>query len=347
MAKKDYYEILGVKSDATQDEIKSAYRKLSLKWHPDKHVTDSEKEKKEAEDKFKEISEAYSVLSDENKRREYDMGGMEGNPFGGFGFNPFDIFNHFHSQGNNRNNVKKGSDIKVNVTISLKEAYEGATKNININRNKSCNHCNGTGSADGKNTTCPHCNGSGMISQTTQRGNMIFTQQTMCPHCQGSGKIVSSPCKHCGGTGVEREYVKETIEIPRGVASGMAVEYSGKGNFPEGGGIPGSLIVVFNVTDDKYFDRVDPINLVHTEEIPFNEAMVGCEKEINCIDGSKVKIKIPELTRDGQAFYERGKGMPNVNNPSSYGDYAVVIKYKYPKKLNNKQKEALKNFDKL
>lgn len=339
---KDYYKTLGVSENATQDEISKAYKKLALKYHPDRHVSDTEEEKKAAEEQFKKISEAYSVIGDEEKRKEYDMGGTSGfggfNPFEGFGF--ADFFN-----GMRRNHTEKGENTYATVVITLEEALKGGKKEIDIRKKVKCSACNGHGSADGKDTTCPHCHGTGMVTETIQRGNSIWQNSHPCNHCHGTGKIITNPCKKCNGTGFETVTTKEWIEIPKGVANNMAMRLAGLGSMPASGkGIPGDLEVTFIVANDPYFERPDPINLVHYEEVSIGEALEGCTKEVRTVDGKTIKVKLPECTHDGQAFYYDGYGMPDVNNPSRRGKYAVVIRYKYPTSLTRSQKKALEEF---
>lgn len=348
MDNKGYYKILGVSEDASQDEIKSAYRKLATKWHPDKWVSASESEKKNAEEKFKEIAEAYDVLGDKDKREQYDRGG---NVNFDSGFDPFSVFRQHFSGfgfGNGFSNAAQqqnvGTDVNVTVTITLKEAYSGTTKQVEVTKEHKCEHCNGTGSENGKKTTCPDCGGTGMITKTMQRGNMFFQSSQPCQRCHGTGHINSNPCRHCNGTGTTKKKQTETIDVPAGVDNGMQMRLDGRGNAAVGGGINGDMIVTFKVLPDKYFTRVDQYNVVHYEEVPFHEALLGKEMEFECLDGSKVKIKLPEVTKDNQAFFQKGKGMPDVNNPMIKGDYAIVVKYKYPTKLTKKQKDLLKEF---
>ena len=355
MDNKGYYKILGVSENASQEEIKKSYRKLASQWHPDKFVGKSEKEQKEAEEKFKEIAEAYDVLGDENKRQQYDNGGS----FDFNGFDPFDIFRqHFsggmggpfeaffgaQNTGAHPRVKRQGTDVNITVTLTLKEAYQGATKIVDVTKTIPCLDCNGSGSADGRKTTCPQCHGTGVITETRTSGNMFFQSSHPCPSCNGTGEINKNPCKKCGGSGVKKETVKEKVTIPAGVADGMVMTIPERGNSPVGGGNNGHLNVHFSVKEDPYFTRVDQLNIVHYEEVPFIDALLGIEKEFECLDGTKVKIKLPELTKDGQAFFQKGKGMPDVNNPSKRGDYAVVVKYKYPNKLTKKQKKILEDF---
>lgn len=339
---KDYYEILGVAKDASADDIKKSFKKLALKYHPDRFANATEKEQKEAEEKFKEISEAYDTLSDPQKRQDYDNGGS-------MDFDLNDIFSHFGNPffgGGRRQKVNKGTNAKAYVFLTLKEAYDGGLKEVNVTREKACKKCNGTGSADGRNTTCPHCNGSGMLSETKQMGPHAFsTIQRPCHHCNATGRIITKPCPECHGKGTQTETVVEEYNIPRGVINGMVINAPGEGNAPmNGDGINGDLLIEVVIKEDSYFKRHDGINLIHYEEVPFNECLLGFEREFNTIDGGKVKVKVPELTPHGQSFVFKGKGMPHPNHPNVFGDYAVVINYKLPKSLTKEQKKKLKDF---
>lgn len=355
MERKDYYDILGVNKDASENEIKSAYRKLSMKWHPDRWANGTDEEKKTAEDKFKDIAEAYEVLSDPNKRAQYD------NPNSGFefqgGIDPMDIFmrmrqnmggmfgdddEFFHGFRFGGRRVKKGSDVHANITMTLEEAYHGGRKEVDVDKIEDCPHCHGTGSENGKSTTCPHCQGTGVITEIQRNGHTMNMFQHPCGFCHGTGKIITDPCHECNGAGKVNRSIKEVVDIPGGLSDGMTIMVPGMGNSVEGGE-NGDMMVDVHVVPDPYFERPDPINLIHREEIPFNEAMLGFKKEFRCIDGSKVKVNAPELTPHGKAFIFNGKGMPDPNTGRK-GDYAVVVNYQLPKKLTDKQREMLKNF---
>lgn len=342
--KKDYYAILGVDKNVSDDELKRVYRKLAVKYHPDKWANKSEEERKTAEDKFKEISEAYDVLSNPDKRRQYDNGGFNWEDLAnGFGFDPFGGFGDFF--GNRRNTIKKGKNARAHIKINIKEAYNGGKYKVSYDREVPCTDCNGTGSSDGKSPVCPYCNGTGMINETKQMGPNAFSMiNRPCGHCHGTGKIINNPCTKCKGSGVKLEHVEENLDLPRGLSNGMNLNVQGMGCVPPDGGIPGDLIVTIEVIDDKYFVRPDEINLIHYEEVPFNECLLGFEKEFDAIDGTKVKVKAPELTQHGKSFIFKGKGMPHPNNPRVFGDYAVVINYKLPKTLTKEQKKKLKEF---
>ena len=351
---KDYYEILGVSKDASDDDIKKAYRKLAMKYHPDRWANGTEDEKKEAEQKFKEIAEANEVLSDPQKRQMYDSGGFE---FDADGFDPFEMFRNmggfggFSSMfdgmfsGGGRQRIKRGSNVQTHVSMTLEEAYFGGEKKVTVTRQKSCVHCNGTGSADGKISTCPHCNGSGVLAKHIQLGpNAYQTIQTTCPHCNGSGKNITMPCSHCKGSGLETVTTTETFDFPRGLSDGMVLNFPNMGNEPNGGGQNGDLHIIVHIYAHSYYTRPDEINLIHYDDVPFNECLLGFKKEYMAIDGTKVVVDAPELTPHGKAFIFKGKGMPHPNNPNIVGDYAVVINHKLPNKLTNEQKKKLKNF---
>ena len=347
--KKDYYEILGVSKDASDDDIKKSYRKLAMKYHPDRWANGTEEEKKEAEQKFKEIAEANEVLSDPQKRQQYDNGGFE---FDASDFDPFEMFRNmaggfggFGSMFGGGQRINRGTNVQAHLSMTLEEAYFGGSKNISVTRQKSCIHCNGTGSADGKTSTCPHCYGSGRISKHIQLGpNAFQTIQSVCQHCGGSGKNITTPCSHCKGSGLESVTTTETVELPRGLSDGMVLNMPGMGNEPSGGGQNGDLHVIVHIYPHSYYTRPDEINLIHYDEVPFNECLLGFKKEYMAIDGTKVVVDAPELTPHGKAFFFKGKGMPHPNNPNIVGDYAVVINHKLPNKLTDEQKKKLKDF---
>jgi molecular chaperone DnaJ len=364
---KNYYDILGITEDEKklpQEEfsniLKQRYRKLAQKYHPDMHVNDSDAQKKEAEERFKEINEANAILSDPEKRKQYDNGGADFSEFlkkfhhWGFGGSPFgDFFRDsdfgFDSDGGSRGMaVVKGDDVNVRVNITLDKAYQGGDVKVTYIKSVVCDHCHGTGSNDGKTHECPHCHGSGMQRVETRRGNMLMQQMYPCRYCGGTGRVISSPCSKCGGTGLKKITVTETVQIPAGINSGMAFKVQGLGcEAPNVGGksINGDLIVIVSVDNDNYFTRVDNINVVHYDEIPFNKAMLGFKKTYKTIDGGEVEVNAPECTKDGKAFYFKGRGMPNINGGrGERGDYAVVIKYKYPSALTNKQKKVLEEW---
>ena len=367
MADKDYYSILGLSDEDKSlhgkefsDKLSKQFRTLSLKWHPDKWVNGTEEEKKTAEEKFKEISEAYSVLSDEEKRQQYDNMNSGFNPFAG-GFNPFaqggPFSSHFKngpgfdpfSQGPQGPPPINGSNILVDVTITLEEAYNGTLKNVKYQREKECDHCNGTGSEDGRTHECPHCHGTGSIAHVQRpNANMQFISYSTCPYCGGTGREPSQKCHVCSGLGYTTVSEEKEVPVPRGVDNGTTMGYSGLGNPGKNGGQTGALEVRFTIKPDPYYKRKNE-NLIHYEEVPFTEALLGCTKEIKCIDGTTVQLKIPELTKDGTETVYPGKGMPTLDmyGRNGYtGSMSVFVKYRLPNRLTKKQKELLKQFDK-
>ena len=365
MEQKDYYKILGIteeekklKGDEFSKLVSKKFKALALKFHPDRHVNDTEAQKKEAEAKFKEINEANAVLSDPQKREQYDNGGGPdlsdffkhwgeggGSPFSsmfqdfGFGFG--------HRGGGFGMGAVKGSDVNIAVHVTLEEAFRGTKKQVQYTKQVMCSHCRGTGSADGQMHTCSNCGGTGQVANTSRRGNMMMQQITVCPKCHGTGKEASEKCKFCGGTGLEKKNITEYIEVPAGVESNMSIRIDGLGNdAPQASAeqnISGDLIVTFIVDDNGYFVKAGNNNLVHYDQVPFKDAMLGFKKTYKTIDGGEVTVTVPECTPDGKAFFFYGKGMPDIYG-RGYGDYAVVIKYIYPRSLTKKQKEALKEF---
>lgn len=332
---KNFYEILGVDENATADEIKKKYRKLSIQYHPDRNP-----DNKEAEEKFKEIAEAYEILSDENKRKQYDIERKGGgfNPFEGFGGHGFADFSNFFGNGfGRRQQVEKGNDIYVNVNISLQDIYNQKNINVDYNKHMPCHFCNGTGAEGGKVNICPHCNGSGMVSKTQVHGNTIYTTQSPCQHCQGKGKTIDKKCSHCNGSGHEVIKDKVNFNIPSGAFDGASMLMEGYGDLPKStNGIPGNLVVTFHIIPDDYF-KVENGILTHDEYIPFNECMLGCKRTIKAINGKEYVLNIPELTRDEKRFAFRDNGL--WGKP-----YVVNVKYQMPDKLTDKQKELLNKF---
>ena len=367
MEQKDYYKILGITEEEKKlsgeefnKVLSKKYRSLAMQYHPDRHINDTDAQKKEAEERFKEINEANAILSDPEKRKQYDNGGADFSDFlknfrsWGFGGSPFGNFFRdtdfdFDSDGSSRGMATvKGDDANVRVHISLDKAYQGGDVTITYTRSVACDHCHGTGSSDGKTHECPHCHGTGTLRIEKRQGNMFMQQVAPCHYCGGTGKLVSTPCSECGGTGLKKVKVTETVQIPAGINTGMAFKVSGLGHeAPNIGGrsINGDLIVIVIVDDDNYFTRVDDVNLVHYDEVPFNEAMLGFKRKYRTIDGGEVEVNAPECTRDGKAFYFKGRGMINIKGRGNErGDYAVVIKYKYPTSLTDKQRAALKEW---
>lgn len=335
--KKDYYKILGVEKNATTDEIKSSYRNLAKKFHPDRLIGKSEAERKEGEEKFKDITEAYEVLSDENKRREYD------NPTPEFdGFDPFSVFKRRKEQ-----TVNIGQDILLNVKLTIYEAYNGVNKNVTFRRKVNCTHCHNTGFEDGQTHVCPHCNGTGHVVQQNRNGNMFFQQITTCPYCNGTGRDLHSSakkCSYCHGTGLEEVEVSQYVEIPPGVFTGVNMGVGNYAHEPLGGGMMGNLILKIEVQGDDYFQQ-DEFDIIHVEKVKFNEALLGCDKEIKLINGKTTTLHIKEKTKDGETIVYSGMGMPKIaeiDRNGKYGDYIVKIEHVYPEKFTEEQKKLLK-----
>ncbi len=357
MAKRDYYEVLGVSKTADAKEIKSAYRKMALKYHPDRNPGD-----KEAEEKFKEAAEAYSVLSDEDKRRKYDQfgpdgvngaGGFGGGGFGGFGggMNMEDIFSAFgdifgggfssgFSSRGGGHAQSKGSNLRLKVKMTLEEAAKGATKRFNIKKQVNCPECHGSGSADSQTETCPHCGGSGVVVKTV---NSLFGRvqtQSPCPHCGGEGKTIKNKCPHCGGEGIVSGTETVEVNIPAGVDSGMVVNIPGKGNAGRRNGAPGDIQVYIEIEPHKDFLREEN-NLIYNLLLDFPTAALGGTVEIPTLDG-KVKIKIEPGTQPGKVMRLRGKGMPAVSGYGyGFGDIIVHISIYVPENPSKEERELI------
>lgn len=338
MEVKDYYSILGVDKNASEDDIKKAYKKLCLKYHPDRMVNATEEEKKEAEEKFKDINEANEVLSDPQKRQEYDLSQTMGGDDDGF-FNFADIFGMHQAHP-----IEKGSDVRAFVNITLEESFNGVEKTISVTKKRVCSHCNGTGSEDGKTHPCKHCNGAGVIVNRSRVGNTFFEQRVPCPYCHGTGKDVVTPCKHCHGSGLE-DYVEEvSISIPDGVPNGAVLTGQGLGNEPRGNGINGDLHLTVNVLpNDSYYREED--NLVYKLKLTLEEALCGCKKKIKDFNNKVVNVTIPELTKCGARFSTEGGGFPN--RFGSRGKFVITVDYDLPKKLTKKHKELISEFCKI
>ena len=342
---KNYYDILGVKKDASEEDIKKAYRSLAVKWHPDRWANGTDEEKKTAEEKIKDINEAYSVLSDKEKRQNYDMfGASDGNHGmgGGFGFDDFDPFSAF--SGRRRQRVNKGPDAEAEVTITLSEAFNGVSKTIEVIKKAKCSKCNGTGSEDGTDTVCPHCKGTGMITHTNRQGNMFSQISRPCPYCQGTGRIIKNPCSKCGGTGLEDIKQKVKIDIPAGAFEGATMVLAGGGSAPiDGDGIKGNLNIVIHVMPEPSYKR-EGNDIVFELELNLLEAWCGCKKEVRNIDGKKYSITIDKLTKNGTIYRFSKKGFPDVQYDGNVGDFIVRVKYKMPEKISQEQKKLLEKF---
>lgn len=361
MEKRDYYEVLGVSKEATEQEIKKAYRKMAMKYHPDKNQGN-----KESEEKFKEVNEAYEVLSDPQKRRTYDQfghagfsgggfgqGGFSGGGFGGFEdiFDAFgDIFGGgfsggFGGRSSRRTGPRKGADVRIRMDLKFEEAAFGVEKEISIQREEECETCHGSGAKPGTTAkTCPTCNGTGEIKQQTRTpfGNMVNI--AACPNCQGEGKIIEEKCDTCHGAGRVKKPKKISIKIPAGVEEGTTIKMAGEGQLGSKGGPRGDLLILISVRDHALFHR-DGYNVYMEMPITFVQAALGDEVEVPTLDG-KVKYKIPEGAQTGTVFRLRGKGIPYLRS-SQRGDQMVKIVVEVPKKLSDKQKEILREFAKV
>ena len=360
--KRDYYEVLGVSRNATDEEIKKAYRKKAIQYHPDKNPGN-----KEAEEKFKEAAEAYDVLSNKDKRAKYDQfghagldgqagpdfsggfgnlndilrdlfGGGFGGGFGGFGgFSGFGSDDSQRQQGGQR--VYKGRDIRVRVQLTLEEIAKGAEKDIQIERNVPCPDCNGKGARNSSDIkTCPSCKGTGQIKRVV---NSFFGQTvtySTCQQCNGEGKIVTNPCHTCSGTGLVRKKETVRVRIPAGVEDGMQLTMRGQGHCAKNNGINGDLLIVINEIEHPEIKR-DGNNLVYTKIISVPEAVMGATVEIPCLDG-KYSVKVEPGTQSGSVIRLKGKGLPTVNGYGT-GDMYVKLVVWIPKKLSREDKELM------
>ena len=358
--KRDYYEVLGVEKSASDDEIKKAYRKQAKKYHPDMNPGD-----KEAEAKFKEVNEAYEVLSDKEKRSRYDQFGHAGvDPnfgAGGGGFGGFDmgdlndIFGSFFGGGfgggyggfggqPRPNAPQKGESLRVNLTITFEEAAFGCEKSIDLNRTEQCDTCHGSGCQPGTTAdTCPECHGSGQVQIRRQTPLGVMATSTTCSKCGGTGKIIHSPCTACHGNGSIRKKSRVTVTIPAGIDDGQAINMRGKGNAGKNGGPAGDLIVGIRVKSHPHFMR-EGTTVLYEQPVSFYQAAMGAELEIPTIDG-KVKYNLPAGTQTGTTFRLRGKGIPELHGRGR-GDQYVTVTVKVPTSLNSDQKEALNAFGK-
>jgi len=357
--KRDYYEVLGVQKSASAEEIKKAYRKAAMKYHPDRNPGD-----KEAEAKFKEAGEAYEVLSDDSKRQRYDQFGFAGvdpsyggggnGPYGagfsGFGdFGDFgDIFGEFFGGGRSsrqsaQNAPRRGENIMSHLELTFEEAAFGCEKEVATQRIENCAVCSGSGSSDGIIETCTQCGGRGQVRSVQNFMGMQMQSTTTCPMCSGRGKIVKNPCNTCKGKGKVRKTNRVKVKIPAGVDAGQSVRVRGEGNVGTNGGVNGDLLVEIYIKRHAIFSRED-FDVLCEVPITFTQAALGAEIEVPTIDG-KVKYEIPEGTQTGKEFVLRDKGIPEVGNPRRRGNHRFTVVVETPTKLTKEQKELLRQLD--
>lgn len=347
--KRDYYEVLGVSRNATEDELKKAYRKLAKKYHPDLNP-----DSKEAEHKFKEASEAYEVLSDPQKRANYDrfghaaadagFGGGAGASYDFGGFDVSDIFEQFFGGGASprRPGPKRGKDLQKVLNLTFEEAAKGTMKTINVSRLDNCKKCNGRGTKDGAAPdTCKVCGGKGQVQHRQNTLFGTFASSVPCNACRGTGQVINNPCTQCNGAGRSRKSHKIDVNIPAGIDQGQSVALRGEGDSGELGGPPGDLYITVNVQKHAMFKRRG-FDVICEVPITFLEASLGAEITVPTLNG-KVSLNIPEGTQSGASFRLKGKGIKNLNG-AGYGDQYVNVEVEVPKNLSAKQKELLKAF---
>ena len=357
MAKRDYYEVLGVDRNASANDIKKAYRKLAIQYHPDKNPGD-----KEAEEKFKEAAEAYSVLSDENKKARYDQFGFEGvsgaggGGFSGAGMDMNDIFSMFGDIFGGRGGFggfggfgggsagpqkHRGNDLRVKAKLTLQEIANGTTKKFKLKKYVACTHCNGSGAEGNSYETCPECKGTGRIIRTQQSFFGMMRSEVPCPHCQGEGKIIKNKCSHCHGEGVVLGEEVVEIQIPAGVVEGMQLSMRGKGNAGKRGGINGDLLIV--IEEEKHPELIrDENDLIYSLLLDIPTATLGGFAEIPTIDG-RAKVTIDPGTQPGKVLRLRGKGLPTLNGYGK-GDIVVNISVYIPETLSKEEKKTIESF---
>ena len=359
--KRDYYEVLGVEKGASAEEIKKAYRKSAMKYHPDRNPGD-----KTAEEKFKEVGEAYEVLSDDNKRARYDQfgfagvdpnygagqgggyGGAYGSGFGGFGdFGDLgDIFGSFFgggSRGQRQNAARRGDNVGARIEVTFEEAAFGCDKEVSAQRIENCSACKGSGSSDGVIETCSQCRGAGQVKTVQSFMGMQMQSTSVCPSCSGRGKIIKNPCQTCKGKGKVRRTHRQTVHIPAGIDHGQGFTVPGQGSVGVNGGANGDLLVEVHIRRHPIFQREGA--MVYCEvPITFTQAALGAEIQVPTLDG-KISFSIPEGTQTGTSFTLKEKGIPYVNNPRRRGDEKFTVVVETPTKLSKEQKELLRQLD--
>ncbi len=351
MSKRDYYEVLGLDKNASEDDIKKSYRKLAKQYHPDLNP-----DNKEAEQRFKEVNEAYEVLKDPNKKARYDRFGHEGvngqaGGFGGFeqGFGDifediFDMFGGGFSSGRRKSGPKKGDDLKYRITVDFEEAAFGVEKEVKIKRTENCSTCNGSGAKPGTSKkTCGKCSGTGEVKYAQQTPFGQFVRVGTCEECNGTGEKIDTPCTHCHGIGKEQKVKKLNIKIPAGVDTGSVIPLRGEGEPGEKGGARGDLFIYIEVNPHEIFHR-EGNNVICEYSISFAQAALGAEVQVPTLDG-KVKYSIPAGTQSGTVFRLRSKGIQNIRGHGR-GDQYVKVKVVVPQKLTERQQELLRQFAK-
>ncbi len=379
---KDYYEILGVGREASKEEVKRAYRRLAKKYHPDVDV--NRKSPKEAEEKFKEISEAYEVLSDPQKRANYDRFGRAGVDFGpgGFEWSNFtrssdvedifgDLFGSFFGRGDfrfddlfgggrgytragaeERYGPERGRDLRYDLEITLEEAAKGVEKEISVSKEERCPSCGGTGASASSGSsglkTCPTCGGAGQVKRVQRQGFAQFISVSTCPRCGGRGEVVEKPCENCGGSGKVRVKKRILVRVPAGVETGSRLRVAGEGGAGERGGPSGDLFVVLHVQEHEFFSR-DGNDLFCEVPVRFAQAALGDEIEVSTVEGEKASVKMPAGTQSGTVFQLKNRGMPSLKGYGGgreKGDLLVKVRVVTPTRLSKRQKELLREFDK-
>ncbi len=362
MADKDYYSILGVPKTASKDEIKQAYRRLAMKYHPDMNKENP----KQAEEMFKDVSEAYEVLMDDEKRARYDQFGVEGvqSTFrsGGFDWSDFthfqdisDLFGSFGFGsggslfdelfgGTRRRGQSEGRSLRYDIEVSLKEVEQGAEKEIRVPHSITCKTCNGVGAKSGDYRTCPTCGGSGQVQRTQRRGNTSFVSIATCPTCGGRGREITKPCPTCGGSGVVQTVSNIKVSIPRGADDGMRLRIRGAGEASPSGGPTGDLYIILHMAEDPVFKR-DGTDLYVEAKVSMTQAALGDEIHVPTLDGEAL-LKIPPGTQSGTLFRLKGRGLPSMSGYGQ-GDEYVRVEVEIPKKMTTAQKDLLKKFAEL
>jgi molecular chaperone DnaJ len=350
---KNYYDILGVSKNASESDIKSAFRKLSKKYHPDVNKEAG------AEEKFKEINEAYSVLSDPEKKQMYDtFGTVDPNAIGGGGFDPFDHgfdpFSMFRGFGGgfgggfgHGGQVKeKGEDLKVTIDLSFDDIFYGVHKKIAMNKKCTCHRCNGSGSQSNESGVCPRCGGSGFIENVQRHGNTVIKNMSPCPECHGTGQCIKDPCPNCHGTGLETKTVDVEFDVPPGMFENAYFLVRGKGNDGPHRGVPGDLLVIVKELPNQYgLKRDEKNNILYTLKVPYKTLVFGGDVAVPYVKGEKKKIHISAGTESGKVLKLYNMGFPDPNNPSLKSDYIITIQCDIPKlsDLDDKQKMAIAN----